>query len=100
MSDIYQAHKCKHIPKKGVYIECTFDEFPSCKLYIKREADESDLEENGYLENIGEVIWVTEIEIVYCPYCGTQLIDPKRIEKDQYGSYQHIDSSGWSSKVR
>ncbi len=99
VNDIHQTHKCKHIPKKGVHIECNFDEPPSCKLYIQREAEESDLEENGYLEIIGEIIWSTEIEIVYCPYCSARLIDSKLIEKDGYGNFRHIDSSGWSSNV-
>ncbi|MBF0266089.1 MAG: hypothetical protein HQL46_12525 [Gammaproteobacteria bacterium] len=96
------THECENLPPQGIYIECS-----DCKaekkiiwnLYIQREATESDLEENHYLETEGEAIWTTILEITHCPYCGIHLPGLDNIDKKSYGKFTHIDSSGWSSKT-
>jgi len=95
----YTRHECEHLPDKGVYIEFSDDGETTWKLYIQREATESDLEENHYLDMVGESIWTTMLEITHCPYCGIQLSGLKNINKGSYGKFQHIYSSGWSSKI-
>jgi len=64
-----KQHDCDSLPKSGVYIYLEDDD-PTWTLNIQKEATESDLEENCYLENIGDTIWVTRIGILYCPFCG------------------------------
>ena len=65
-------HTCNSLPKSGVYLHFD-DEVPAWTLNIQKEATESDLEENHYLETEGEAIWVTMLEITHCPFCGIQL---------------------------
>jgi len=98
MNKNFNEHICEHLPDSGVYIEFSGDE-PAWKLYIQREATESDLEENHYLETEGEAIWVTMLEITHCPFCGIQLPGLENIDEKSYGKFQHIDSTGWSSKI-
>ncbi len=99
MSKNSNVHECVQLPDKGVYIAFSDDGEAAWKLYIQREATESDLEENHYLETEGDVIWTTMLEITHCPYCGIQLPGLENIDKEVYGKFQHIDSSGWSSKI-
>lgn len=69
-----ETHDCKFLPKSGVliYRNNTLEgnsQNPWC-LHIQREATEKDLEVNCDLETVGEIIYQTIFEIVYCPYCG------------------------------
>ena len=94
------THECTYLPK-GIFLESSNDkesEF-SWLLYIEREASESDLEDSHYLENEGDPIWTTMLEVIFCPYCGEKLPGTEKINKKSYGKFSHIDSSGWSSKV-
>ena len=97
MNKNFNEHICEHLPDNGVYIEFSDDEI-AWKLYIQREATESDLEENHYLETEGEVMWTTMLENTHCPFCGIQLPGLENVDIETYGKFQHIDSSGWSSK--
>ncbi len=99
MSENFKKHECAHFPDKGVYIYFSDNGKPAWKLHIQREATESDLEENHYLESEGEAIWTTMLEIIHCPYCGIQLPGLEKIDEESYGKFQHIDSSAWSSKI-
>ena len=94
------SHHCDHLPRNGVYVEFSEEKKLVWKLYIQRQATESHLAENHYLETVGETIWTTEIEIVHCPYCGEKLPGLGRIDRETYGRFRHIDSSGWSSTVK
>ena len=67
---------------------------------MQRLANESDLEENHYLENIGNTIWTTAVGICYCPFCGDPLPDAKRSMSSRDAEYQHVDYSGWTAEVR
>ena len=68
----FKEHNCDSLPKNDVYIYIEDDD-PAWTLNIQKEATESDLEENCYLENIGDTIWVTRIGILYWPFCGEKL---------------------------
>ena len=102
MSDDFQVHECEHLPKSGVYIDFTDDvdneEEHAWYLNIHREAEESDVMENHYLDE-GDDIWSTMLEITHCPFCGEKLPDLDKVDKKSYGKFSHIDSSGWSSKM-
>jgi len=87
-------HICNTFPKPGVYLSFC-KEFPAWILNIQREATESDLQENSYLENIGDILWLTRIEIRYCPFCGEQLPGLDRAKLPHYGEFQHHDFSRW-----
>ena len=88
-------HKCNSLPKSGVYLH--FDvEVPAWTLNIQKEATEADLEENHHLENIGDTLWLTSLNILYCPYCGEQLPGLESIDKTGYGYFQHNDFSRWN----
>ena len=65
------------------------------QLVVTREATQSDLEANHYLEEEGEIIWSMAVEINHCPYCGGRLRD------EPLGTIEFAlsDSSGWKTKV-
>lgn len=90
----YERHECSY-HHQGIRVEKSrshFHEKFTWQLVIEREATEEDLEENNYLENIGDTIWSVVAEIDYCPYCGEQLNQ----EKDENKEFALFDSSGWS----
>ena len=99
----WKIHQCQRLPKSGIQIiysdqYLSKSEF-SWQLKISREATEEDLEENHYLEEVGETIWTTIVEIECCPYCGESLyLESGGVANGQV-EFLHIDSSGWSSKV-
>ena len=63
-------------------------------LVVAREATEGDLEENHHLEEIGEELWSTVVQISHCPFCGEKLgeVGPGDVE------FAHFDSSEWYTK--
>ncbi len=65
-------------------------------LIIRRESTETDLENNHYLEEAGETIWETILEISHCPYCGEHLDNSGTICE---GKFLHRDCSGYSMKI-
>ena len=90
----YDRHVCK-AQSSGVRVEysrCTFHEKFTWQLVVAREATEEDLEENHYLEEVGEELWSTVIEINNCPFCGKKLRDKKSTEL----GFVHFNSAGWS----
>jgi hypothetical protein len=72
-------HSCDQIPSEGVSIRvgtaCFDGENLGWCLFIERLAAEEDLLENHYLEEVGESIWTTVVEIKFCPYCAVELVD-------------------------
>ncbi len=73
----YQLHQCDQLPDKGLQIffphkesECFQN---SWNLIVRKNATSEDLEKNHHLDEIGETIWQTVIEITHCPYCGVEL---------------------------
>ncbi len=71
-------------------------ETPSWQLSIEREATETDLENNHYLEEIGDTLWMTSLEVTHCPYCGEKLPEPNLTQPADFGRFAHLDYSGWS----
>jgi hypothetical protein len=88
-------HICNSLPKSGVYLHFD-DEVPAWTLNIQKEATESDLEENHHLENVGDIIWLTSLNVLCCPYCGEQLPGLESADKTSYGYFQHNDFSRWN----
>jgi hypothetical protein len=96
-------HHCDQMPNAGVSI-CSgatrfeVEDLGWC-LSVERLATENDLQENQYLEGVGETIWTTAVEIRCCPYCGVELDNARSVKSsDDFGYFVHIDSSGWLSR--
>jgi len=92
-----RIHKCDY-QSENVDVVCTdmFDENkPEWVLMVTRLADEADVEENHYLDSVGDIIWQTVVSINNCPFCGIVLsaVLPANIR------LRHVDSSGWHNKV-
>ena len=90
----FEIHECKY-QCPGVRIENSKSYFHgefAWQLIITKEANENDLEENHSLENVGDTIWETVVEINNCPYCGIKLRDEKLNKID----FVHFNLSGWS----
>lgn len=93
----FEEHNCDKLPKRGIYISTGRERIhdqSSWVLRVSREATEQDLEENHYLEEVGEEIWSVAVEIAFCPYCGESLCEnePSLVR----GEFVLLDSSGWS----
>ena len=93
----FKIHECNN-QGPGIRVEYSrsyFHERATWQLVVAREATEYDLENNHYLENVGDEIWSTVIEINNCPYCGEKL----REESLDSIEFAHFDSSGWSVDI-
>lgn len=93
-------HCCDEMPSDGVSICWGPARFGSEDLgwflVIERVATEDDLQENQYLEEVGDTLWTTAVEIKCCPYCGVGLTDARSVmTSEDFGYFIHIDSSGW-----
>ena len=101
MNSGYELHECEFLPE-GVRIVFSMDHGERkamvWRMFIRREAESEDLEVNHYLEEEGEIIWETSIEIVFCPFCGEQLFDLKSSPFKNFGKFEHSDHSGWHFK--
>ncbi|GHG73180.1 hypothetical protein GCM10010919_25790 [Alishewanella longhuensis] len=87
-------HKCDKLPK-GAYVfkaQVSSSSKIAWLLHLIREATEEDLEENHYLNEVGEDIWTVSAEISFCPYCGCNLYNGQLIEAN--GDFVLYDSSG------
>jgi len=94
----YDRHVCK-AQGSGVRVEYsrgTFHEKFTWQLVVAREATEEDLEKNHHLEEAGEELWSTVIEINNCPFCGKKL----RNEKSADLGFVHFNLAGWSVERR
>ena len=98
MTDL-KTHKCDKLPAVGIHIFCdedsSFRDHAVWQMHIIREATEEDLEENHHLEEVGETIWRTIVEISHCPYCGQNLYPTGHKLDDDHGEFGHVDSSCW-----
>lgn len=97
------VHHCDQMPRTGVSIYWGADRFEVEELgwclFVERLATETDLQENQYLEEVGETLWTTAVEIKCCPYCGIELDSTRSVKhSDDFGYFIHIDSSGWLSR--
>lgn len=64
------THSCKSILLGEVWID---NDEGGCWLNINHMATEQDLEENSYLEELGQTIDSVVLNVLYCPYCGVKL---------------------------
>lgn len=99
----WKIHECDNIPVSGIQIVFNNNysgrDIPSWQLHVTREATEEDLDENHHLEEPGEIIWQTIVEISHCPYCGSDLYNGFDVIPEEIGSFRHYDFSSWASKV-
>jgi hypothetical protein len=96
MSD-FEIHECKY-QGNGVRVERCSEYFQgkdTWRLVISRSATEHDLENNRYLEEIGQELWCTLVEINHCPFCGTSLREEKIVDVE----FVHCDSRGWRADI-
>jgi hypothetical protein len=74
-------HHCDEMPRAGVSICRGADFFDSDDLgwclLVERLATEDDLHANPHLEEVGDTLWTTAVEIKCCPYCGIELTDAR-----------------------
>ena len=81
MKNSWKQHECEKLPSTGVQILYAMDNVErnamTWRLIIRREATEEDLEENHHLEEEGETLWETSLEILHCPFCGKHLLEKK-----------------------
>ena len=100
MEDDFEIHRCLTLPKKGVDVIFSKNGiegyYSGWNLGIRRVSTEEDLEKNHYLEEAGEIIWETVLEILHCPYCGEMLDKTGAICA---GDFLHRDCSGWAMKI-
>lgn len=54
------------------------------------------LEANHHLEEEGDIIWQTSIEILCCPYCGVALAAEGLSEKPCFGARKSFSFSSWN----
>ena len=104
MKKAWKEHKCEKLPTNGVQILYSMDNVErnamTWRLIIRREATEEDLEENHYLEEEGDILWETSLEISHCPYCGKYLLENESEVIEDLGRFRHYDHSGWNAKKR
>jgi NADH pyrophosphatase NudC (nudix superfamily) len=84
-----ETHKCKSIEAVEAWVENNQGEW---LLNINHVATEQDLEENHYLEEVGQTIDHVAINVLFCPYCG------EKLDKTSAGitpSFIHNDYSKW-----
>ena len=92
-----KIHKCQY-QSAGIIIEYSpsysHNHF-TWQLVITREATELDIENNHILEQVGDTIWNTFVEINNCPYCGENL----RNTALETIEFTHFDFSSWSAVI-
>ncbi len=93
----FEIHECEY-QSEGVRVERSSDYFHgkyTWYLVISRTATELDLESNHHLEELGEELWCTVVEINSCPFCGTSLRAEKLVDIE----FMHCDRRGWSVDI-
>jgi len=95
-----RLHACSRLPEHGVSIRRAYDlpegVAPGWVLEIYREATDEDLEEYHHLEQAGDLIWSTCLEIRHCPFCGEQLLHAEW--QSPPSAPKHYDYSSWRMK--
>lgn len=84
-----EVHKCKSMDAVEAWLENNQGEW---LLNINRVATEQDLEENHYLEEVGQTIEHVAINVLFCPYCGEKL---DKASADITPSFIRNDYSKW-----
>ena len=88
----FLTHECSYLPEDVISIFCSDevkeDDQPIWQMLISHKANEDDLENNHLLENVGDLIWQTSVQIQCCPYCGERLERELTQQKQPY--YYHF----------
>lgn len=97
-------HHCDRMPLGNVRVvhQQGYDEIGgeswSWYLVVERVATEKDLEENHYLEDVGDMIWCTVVGVSHCPFCGVALEAREFGREKRAAEYFHLDRTGWMLK--
>ena len=83
------VHQCENMKSVGAWIEKNQDDW---MLSINRMATVDDLQENHYLEEVGQILAHVAINVLFCPYCGESLDQPA---ENFMPSFRHNDFSKW-----
>ncbi len=98
----WKLHECENLPSNGVEVLFSMDNVnrkaKTWQLIIRREATSDDLQENHILEEEGQTIWETCLEISHCPYCGEHLLGKNDEKFEDLGEFIHYDYSEWHAK--
>lgn len=84
-----KIHECESMNNVEAWIEKQSGDW---NLHINRVAGEEDLEENHYLEEVGQTIETVAVSVKFCPYCGIELPTKNNIFNP---SFTHRDFSKW-----
>ena len=84
-----KVHKCNLMEKAEVWVEIDEDE---ALLNLNNVASEQDLEENHYLEEVGQTKEHVILNILFCPYCGEKV---KEGNSEFIPVFTHNDFSKW-----
>lgn len=93
-----ETHQCANLPD-SIRVERGSGYFADADhwvLVISRSATEQDLEENQHLEEIGQDLWSTVLEVSHCPYCGLYLGAIQTVDANT----AHYDYSSWNAIQR
>ena len=93
--EIECQHQCDRIPANGIAIMKAEYDDSVWVIRAYREATEEDLQENHYLENIGDWIEHSDIEIDHCPYCGHRLSKDTEVKQRDQVIFRHWDDASW-----
>jgi len=69
-------------------------------MVISRKATLEDLEKYPNLNEEGETVWETLLEITHCPYCGIYLPEADHPKYQDCGLFVHNDQSEWKYKIQ
>ena len=83
------VHRCKSMDLAEIWLEISEGE---CVLNINRVATEEDLEQNSYLEEVGQIIEFVGINVKFCPYCGEKIHEPS---SEFIPSFSYSNFSKW-----
>jgi hypothetical protein len=87
-------HNCTTLPKSEISIYLGENE--TCwALNISKEAKAQDLQQSSYLENVGDIMWQTQLHILHCPFCGEKLPKFGSVDQTNYGYFRHNNFSRW-----
>ena len=102
MKEAWKLHECENLPSNGVQILYAMDNVErnamTWRLIIRREATEEYLEENHFLEEEGETLWETSLEIIHFPFCGKNIPEKKDKIYEDHGRFNHNDFPSWAGK--
>jgi len=102
MEQSYKLHECGKIPKDGIQVIYSMDNVirqnKTWRLIVRREATSEDLMRNHHLEEEGQTLSETYLEIVCCPFCGEKLCDDQNSDCEDFGQFVHFDYSEWKCK--